>query len=153
MSGDGDGWVDCMCGRRHWGLNGAAGLLVVKEGTVLLQHRSPISHNGNTWALPGGARDSHESAIEAALREAREEAGIDMDLVEVLFVEQDDHGNWTYDTVIATAKAELTAHAANHESLEVRWVPLNEVADFELHPSFAKAWPQFLISIQNSLAF
>ena len=24
----GDGWVSCACGRRHWGLNGAAGLLV-----------------------------------------------------------------------------------------------------------------------------
>ena len=24
----GDGWVDCSCGDEHWGLNGAAGLLV-----------------------------------------------------------------------------------------------------------------------------
>ena len=25
----GDGWVECACGRRHWGLSGAAGLLLV----------------------------------------------------------------------------------------------------------------------------
>ena len=34
-------------------------------------------HNGDTWGIPGGARDSHESALEAALRESNEEIGID----------------------------------------------------------------------------
>ena len=27
---DGDGWVFCNCGYRHWGLHGAAGLLMVR---------------------------------------------------------------------------------------------------------------------------
>lgn len=152
MGGDGDGWVECTCGRRHWGLHGAAGLLVVKEGAVLLQHRSPTSHNGNTWGLPGGARDSDESAIEAALREANEEAGIEVDLIDVLHVQRDDHGNWAYDTVIATARPGLTAYAANHESLEVNWVPVDEVISFDLHPSFAKSWPELLVAIEKSLA-
>lgn len=153
MNGDGDGWVECNCGRRHWGLHGAAGLLVVREGTVLLQHRSPTSHNGNTWGLPGGARDSGETPVEAALREAHEEAGIDIGLVDVLLGRREDHGNWTYDTVIATARPGLTAYATNHESLEVRWVPLDDVVEFDLHPSFAKAWPQLLLSIAELLAF
>ena len=26
--GGADGWVDCACGNRHWGLVGAAGVLV-----------------------------------------------------------------------------------------------------------------------------
>ena len=153
MGGDGDGWVECTCGRRHWGLHGAAGMLIVKDGAVLLQHRAPWSHNGDTWGLPGGARDSHETPIEAALREAHEEAGIQTELVDVLLVRREDHGNWTYDTVIATAQAGLTAYAANHESLDVRWVRLTEVTELDLHPSFAKAWPQLLIAIENSLAF
>ena len=29
---------------------------------VLMQHRAPWTANGDTWGLPGGARDSHESA-------------------------------------------------------------------------------------------
>ena len=153
MGGDGDGWVECSCGRRHWGLNGAAGLLLIKRGTILLQHRAPWSHNGDTWGLPGGARDSNESAIEAALREANEEAGINAQLVNVLRVEREDHGNWAYDTVIASAQNGLTAYVANHESLEIRWVALNEVSDFELHPAFAKAWPALQITIEKSLAF
>lgn len=152
MSGDGDGWVDCLCGRRHWGLHGAAGLLIVKDGAVLLQHRSPTSHNGNTWGLPGGARDSHESAIDAALREAREEAGVEFGMVDVLSVEKEDHGNWAYNTVIAMARPGIAAYATNHESLEVRWVLANHVREFDLHPSFAKAWPQFFMSIAKYLA-
>ena len=76
---DGDGWVECTCGNRHWGLNGAAGLLLVRDKKVLLQHRAPWVHNGDTWGIPGGARDSHETIIQAALREAHEEIGIEID--------------------------------------------------------------------------
>jgi len=126
--------------------------LIVKNGTVLLQHRSPTSHNGDTWGLPGGARDSHETAISAALREAHEEAGVEIGMVQVLSVEKDDHGTWAYDTVIALALPGITAYAANHESLEVRWVRFEDVPELDLHPSFAKAWPQILGLITKSLA-
>ena len=63
---DGDGWVDCDCGFRHWGRFGAAGLLLVRRDTpqpqVLLQLRAEWTHGGGTWALPGGAKDSHEDS-------------------------------------------------------------------------------------------
>ena len=74
---DGDGWVQCACGHKHWGLNGAAGILILRGTEILLQHRAPWVHNGDTWGIPGGARDSHESTIEGAFREAVEETGID----------------------------------------------------------------------------
>ena len=71
--GDGDGWVTCDLGHRHWGLYGAAGLLLHRPTAtgdeVLLQHRATWSHHGGTWGLLGGARHSDESAVEAALRE------------------------------------------------------------------------------------
>ena len=75
-----DGWWPTpatITGAAH----GAAGLLLRAprpDGTpaVLLQHRAPWSHQGGTWGLPGGARDSHETAEQAAVREAHEEAGL-----------------------------------------------------------------------------
>ncbi len=74
---DGDGFVYCERGHRHWGLFGAAGLLLTDpERGVLLQHRAWWTHHGRTWALPGGARRGHESAREAATREAEEEAAV-----------------------------------------------------------------------------
>ena len=73
---DGDGWVECDCGNRHWGKHGAAGLLLIRDQHLLLQHRAPWVHNGDTWGVPGGARDSHETIVEAAIREAVEETGV-----------------------------------------------------------------------------
>ena len=138
---DGDGWVECACGNKHWGLNGAAGIMIVRGHEILLQHRAPWVHNGDTWGIPGGARDSHETTIEGAFREAVEETGIDTDLLTPLHTFTDDHGDWKYETVIAQAAAGLVAHEVNDESHEVRWVDIEKVDELPLHPSFAKSWP------------
>jgi 8-oxo-dGTP diphosphatase len=138
---DGDGWVQCACGNKHWGLNGAAGILIVRGSEILLQHRAPWVHNGDTWGIPGGARDSHESTIEGAFREAVEETGIDTSLLTVLHTYTDDHGDWKYETVIAKGSNEIVAHEVNDESHEVRWVNIERVEELPLHPSFEKSWP------------
>ena len=139
---DGDGWINCACGHKHWGLNGAAGILILRGTQILLQHRAPWVHNGDTWGIPGGARDSHESTIEGAFREAVEETGIDTQLLTPLHTFSDDHGDWKYETVIARAADELVAHEVNDESHEVRWVDIETVNELPLHPSFAKSWPE-----------
>lgn len=146
---DGDGWVECPCGNKHWGLNGAAGILIVRGREILLQHRAPWVHNGDTWGIPGGARDSHETTIEGAFREAVEETGIDTDLLTPLHTFTDDHGDWKYETVIARAADGLVAHEVNDESHEVRWVDIDEVAHLPLHPSFEKSWPELVKLLNN----
>ena len=138
---DGDGWIQCACGTKHWGLNGAAGILLVRGTQILLQHRAPWVHNGDTWGIPGGARDSHESVLEAAIREAKEETGIDPVHLTPIQTFSDDHGSWRYDTVIAHASELLVARELNDESHEVRWVEIDEVDELTLHPSFEKSWP------------
>ena len=115
----------------------------------MLQHRAPWVHNGDTWGIPGGARDSHESTIEGAFREAVEETGIDTDLLTALHTFTDDHGIWKYETVIARADDGLIAHEVNDESHEVRWVAIEKVDELLLHPSFAKSWPQLKELLNN----
>jgi len=144
---DGNGWVRCRCGLRHWGLHGAAGLLLVRGGDrgpeVLLQLRSGWTHDGGTWGLPGGARDSHESTAFAALREAAEECAIDPSAVDVVAQEPGvDHEDWSYTYVVAVAHAALTARVANSESDEIRWVRPDDVPALALHPGLAQAWPR-----------
>lgn len=141
MSGDGNGWARCTLGHQHWGRFGAAGVLITDGPRVLLQHRAPWTHEGGTWAVLGGARDSHEDAATAALREAVEEAALDAAALEPFGEWVDDHGGWAYTTVIARAIGELSPHAANAESLEVRWWPIGAVAGLPLHHGFADAWP------------
>ncbi len=148
---DGDGWVQCACGNKHWGLNGAAGILIVRDHEILLQHRAPWVHNGDTWGIPGGARDSHESTIEAAFREAVEETGIDTDLLTPLHTFTDNHGDWKYETVIAQAADGLIAHEVNDESQEVRWVEISKVGQLNLHPSFKNSWPELMKLLNNRI--
>ncbi len=143
---DGNGWTRCGRGHRHWGRHGAAGLLLAAPGAdgirlVLLQQRSWWGSYAGAWGPPGGARDSHESAVHAALREAAEECAIDAAAVSVHGVAADDHGGWTYQPVLASAAAPLRAGAVSEETSEVAWVPVGEVERLRLHPGFASQWP------------
>lgn len=134
---------------RHWGLHGAAGLLLIRKEEVLLQLRAPWVHNGGTWGIPGGARDSHESWTEAAIREAVEEIGITPGSLTLIRDYIDDHSSWSYVTVIAQAFDDLTPGELNHETMEVRWVAMDEVESLPLHQSFAKSWRSIRPLIQS----
>ena len=137
--------MQCALGHRHWGRYGAAGLLAVTVGTpyVLLQHRAPWSHGGDTWAVPGGARGSTETAREAAERETVEETGLDVRLLTPVASHVADHGTWSYTTLVATVPERLPV-VPDRESLALRWVPADEVTSLPLLPAFAAAWPALL---------
>jgi 8-oxo-dGTP diphosphatase len=142
---DGNGWTRCGRGHRHWGRHGAAGLLVAApdatgRATVLLQQRSWWGSHGGAWGPPGGARDSHESELHTALREAEEECAIDASAVTVHGVLRDDHGGWTYRTVLGYTARRLSAFPVSEETKEVAWVPVDDVASLRLHPGFAEQW-------------
>lgn len=76
----GDGWAVGVDGVRRWGTCGAAGLFLttVENGVtfLLVQHRALWTNFGGTWGIPGGAVDTGESVVEAALRETEEETGV-----------------------------------------------------------------------------
>ncbi|MEJ8281486.1 NUDIX domain-containing protein [Pseudonocardia spirodelae] len=148
-AGSGDGWVRCDRGHRHWGLFGAAGLLVRhRDATdpagvdrILLQHRASWSHHGGTWGIPGGARDHGEDAAAAALREAVEESTLDTTALEPVQAFVDDHGGWSYTTVVVRAAAAPPVRVRGAESTELRWVRTDRLGELELHPGFATSWP------------
>jgi 8-oxo-dGTP diphosphatase len=138
----GDEWVVGPGGAKYWGRFGAAGLLAWhRELGVLLQLRAAWSHFGGTWGLPGGARKLDESAVDAALREANEEAGVPSERLLVLFETVFDRGFWSYTTVVAEATDAFTPVIGDAESVALAWVPLAEVGELALHPGFAATWP------------
>jgi 8-oxo-dGTP diphosphatase len=147
--GPGDAWVDGPQGR-YWGRFGAAGLLLAHaDAGVLLQLRAEWSHLGGTWGIPGGARhDEHESARDAALREAGEEAGVPREAVTVLAESVFDLGYWSYTTVLALAEPFFEPVIGDAESVALRWVPFADVAGLPLHPGVEAGWP----TLQASLA-
>ena len=59
-----------------WGNAGAGAIFMAKDtGRILLAHRSPHVEQPNTWGVWGGAIDKGENPLQAAHREAQEEAG------------------------------------------------------------------------------
>ncbi|MFT7765997.1 NUDIX domain-containing protein [Clavibacter tessellarius] len=138
----GDAWVESPEGQRYWGAFGAAGLLVHDpDRGVLLQHRVAWSHHGGTWGLPGGARHAGESAVDGAARESAEEAGVPPAGIRPLLATVLDLGFWSYTTVTARVLRPFAPRVADAESIELRWVPVDEVDALPLHPGFGGSWP------------
>ena len=138
----GDAWVVAADGGRYWGRFGAAGLLAHdRDRGILLQHRVSWSDHGGTWGIPGGARHEGENAVDGAVRESHEEAGVPYDAVLPRFSYTIDRGGWTYTTIIAEVSSPFEPEITDPESHELRWVPLDEVQGYELHPGFAASWP------------
>ena len=151
---DGDGWVECRCGYKHWGKHGAAGIVLIDPVTnsVLMQLRAEWTHGGRVWGIPGGARDSHENAVESALREMHEELSIHPDSVTVIHDHMwTDHTDWHYHTVIALLPGE-TSFQTNDEAELADWIDLAKVADLDLHPGFASTWHVIREKIEEVLA-
>jgi len=146
----GDAWTYCRAGHRHWGRYGAAGLLAsTSDGLVLLHKRAPWSHHGGTWSTPGGALNRGESAVTGALREAAEECGLNTELVAVTGIVSDDHGDWSYETVVASAPYALAVNTASSETGEVAWTAIDDVQSLNLHPGFAGMWPELQTQINQ----
>lgn len=107
---------------------------------VLSQKRSKNIANGGKWDVSaGGHIDYGETPLEAAVREAREEIGIEIvpeDLQHVLtlpsFPSSSKHNknmlnyHYLYDW---TSKPD-DFHFDDHEVSEVRWIPLKDFDDF-----------------------
>ncbi|WP_423462103.1 NUDIX domain-containing protein [Promicromonospora sp. MS192] len=147
----GDGWVTCG-DHRHWGLFGAAGLLLARRDDdgvpshLVLQHRALWSHMGGTWGIPGGALAPDEEPSAGALREAAEEAAIDPAAVHVVGTHVLEHPAWSYTTVVADVAPGygVEPRAADPESLEVRWVSLADLDRLTLLPAFGESLPRLL---------
>ena len=114
------------------------GAIVVDEGRVLLAQRGHEPMKGQ-WSLPGGAVECGETLREAAVREVREETGLDValgPLVEVVErVHRDAEGRVEYHFVVADYLAVVTGGelAPASDAAAVRFVDERDLADFRLN--------------------
>jgi len=108
-----------------------AGCLVIDSGRVLLLRRG-IEPQIGKWTFPGGYVDLGESPAKAALRETREEVGLQVEIERVLGV-YTDPAHPIAAVVVYIAKPGIKEPSVTDEATEVRYfappdIPWHEIA-------------------------
>ena len=97
-------------GRRKVILN-SAGVVIVKNGKVLFQLRS----DNGCWGLVGGLMELNETYAETAVREAKEETGLDVRLTAFLGIFHNHDMVWSNGDAAHVVGAYFTAEIAGGE--------------------------------------
>lgn len=101
---------------------------------VLVLKRSPLVKNGGQWNFPGGNVDPHESIINAALREGKEEIGHSIPMEALRFLDKIETD--TKRMVGFVTYCDIPFHPVlNDEHSEHRWLTAEELraAEANLH--------------------
>jgi ADP-ribose pyrophosphatase YjhB (NUDIX family) len=112
---------------------------------VRLGHRFLLAQErkyGSTWSLPGGRVEPGETLIDACMREVLEETGVPVRLDGVLRVEHTPSPSGARVRVIflATPRDDTPPKAVpDDESLQARWLTLDELAALRLRGSDLRA--------------
>lgn len=110
----------------------ASSVCVVRDGLVLLAARAKPPLEG-VFTLPGGVVEAGEALAETALRELREEVGVEAEIVgfvgPVEVVERDETGRVKHHFVICAHAARWRAGEGEvgDEALAVRWIRPDEL--------------------------
>lgn len=129
----------------------AASVAVFRDDRVLLAARGKPPYEG-LFTLPGGRVEPGETLAQAALRELREEVGVEARLIGFLqpmeVIDRDPEGRVSRHIVIL-AHAAFWVSGEPHigpEARDVRWVTESEIADLPttpgLPPVLARAFAQ-----------
>ena len=119
-----------LIGHRKIILN-CAGAIIEKEGKILFQRRSD---NGK-WGLIGGLLEMNETYEEAALREVREETGLEIRLTSFLGIFHNHDMVWSNGDQAHVLSALFTAEIVSgepridEESLELRFFGPDEIPE------------------------
>lgn len=115
----------------------AVGVVVQRKGEVLIAKRGKQPSKG-LWSIPGGAVELGETVEEAALREVREECGVDIRVEGVLQVVDairkggDGRVRYHYTLVEVGAIYRGGELCAGSDALAARWVRPEDLEAFEM---------------------
>lgn len=118
------------------------GVIILDCGKLVLVKRGAEPSLGK-WSFPGGAVELGETVRDAAVREAKEECGLNVKLAEDTpldaydIIKLDDSGHLQYHYVMLQFLANQKEGTLKPTSdvTEARWVPLEEVEKYDLTDS------------------
>ena len=133
-------WLDCM-GDRRWKESEQCRArfewFQIRETIATMAERGHKFNPENQWGLPKGRRNRHETPIECALREVREETGI---VSSQLAIQEDSrftvshvgtngkHYESTFFGATYTGEPTSVSSTTSHEIRRIEWCSLDECA-------------------------
>lgn len=111
-----------------------------EQGRILLIHKI----DNDLWALPGGGHDIGESIADTAVRETREETGVQVEITGVVGLYTDPRHVMRYDDgevrqqfsiCFAGRRVSGKPHEDGTETQRVRWVDPTSLNELRIHPS------------------
>lgn len=114
-----------------------------RDGRVLLVRRGRSPYQ-DLWSFPGGLVEIGERLEDAARREVREEAGIEIDIgeridiAEILRKDADGRTEGHYVLVVFAGRHRSGEVVAGDDAAEARWVDRDELDGLELTPDTAR---------------
>jgi len=110
-----------------------------QAGELLLVHKT----DNDLWALPGGGMDVGESIAAAAVRETKEETGLDVEVTGLVGLYTNPRHVMAYDdgevrqqcSACFTSRLISGEPTTSSETKEVRFVPIEQLDTLNIHPS------------------
>lgn len=117
----------------------ASAVVADEQGRILLQRR----RDNDLWALPGGGMDLADSLPGAAVREVREETGLDVEITGLVGTYTDPRHVIAYTdgevrrqfNICFTARVTGGRLAVSDESTDLRFVAPEDLAALPMHPT------------------
>ncbi len=112
--------------------------ILIKKGDEYLLIKRTAEPDAGLWSIPGGLVEIGERAVDAAVREAEEETGLEVEVEKVLGVVdkiiRDEDSEIKYHFVILDylASPKGGSLAASSDALDARWVKAEEFPSYEL---------------------
>ena len=113
------------------------GAIVLRDADVLLIRRAKPPREGQ-WSIPGGAVELGETLRDALVREVKEEAGIEIDIIgfvdtiDAITRDEDGRIRYHYTLIDMAARWRSGELAPGGDATAARWVPLDRLGEYDL---------------------
>ncbi|MFC0041629.1 NUDIX domain-containing protein [Actinomadura rayongensis] len=123
-------------------------------GEILMIRRT----DNDNWAVPGGAIDLGESVAQAAVREAKEETGIDCEITGLVGIYSDPKHLIHYTSndevrqefsILLTGRAIGGSPQTSDESRDVQWIPRAEITNRQMDRSMRLRLGDYLTDVRK----
>lgn len=112
----------------------AVGLVVNKQGELLISKRQEGQHLEGLWEFPGGKIEKNESVHQALARELFEEVGIEIGMSSPLLDLEYEYPGKTVYLRVRVVK-EFSGIATGKEGQEIDWMPVERFDDYPFPPA------------------